>query len=93
MHGTGDDNVHYQNMTALADLLVGNGVSPEKADWRTFTDSDHSINYNGADMYLYKYLTQCLYDEKNSEPGLMVQHQYSKSAVKDLGNSRKSFVN
>lgn len=84
MHGTGDDNVHYQNTAALLDLLVGDGISPEKADWRAFTDSDHSIVYNGDDVYLYKYLTMKLWEERGREVGLQEQHQWSKREVLDL---------
>lgn len=36
MHGTGDDNVHYQNGAALVDLLVGEGVSPSKFEMYAF---------------------------------------------------------
>lgn len=77
-----------QNTAALVDLLVGSGVSPEKADWRAFTDSDHGIYYNGADLYLYKYLTGYLYDEKNRKPGMTEQHQWSRRALVDLGGER-----
>ena len=84
MHGTGDDNVHYQNTAALLDLLVGAGLGPEQADWRAFTDSDHSINYNGDDVYLYKYLTMKLWREKQRQVGLSVQHQWSKREVLDV---------
>ena len=34
---------------ALVDLLVSSGVSPSKMKMMAFTDSDHSINYNGAE--------------------------------------------
>ncbi|KAK3706857.1 Dipeptidyl peptidase 4 [Vermiconidia calcicola] len=84
MHGTGDDNVHYQQTAALVDLLIGAGISPAKADWRAFTDSDHSINYNGADLYLYRYLTSYLYKEKMRQPEMVEQHQWSRRSVLDL---------
>ncbi|KAG7103782.1 dipeptidyl peptidase 4 like protein [Verticillium longisporum] len=53
-HGTGDDNVHYQNTAALVDLLVGSAVPHAKFNWHAFTDSDHSIVYNGAGAFIYK---------------------------------------
>ncbi|KAK0630867.1 dipeptidyl peptidase IV N-terminal region-domain-containing protein [Bombardia bombarda] len=63
-HGTGDDNVHFQNSAALADLLVGDRVSPEKVSVQWFTDSDHSIRYNNANTFLYKQLSKKLFEEK-----------------------------
>lgn len=77
LHGLGDDNVHYQNTAALIDRLVGAGVSPGKMDWRSFTDSDHSIAYNNARTYLYKLLTELLYREK-TRTGHVLGHQWSK---------------
>ena len=82
LHGTGDDNVHYQHAAALIDLLVGQGVSPEKMKMFAFTDSDHSIRSNNADLYIYKYLTERLYDEvrrKVDKESLV--HQWSKRGV------------
>ncbi|OAA53331.1 extracellular dipeptidyl-peptidase Dpp4 [Cordyceps fumosorosea ARSEF 2679] len=77
MHGTGDDNVHYQNAAALVDLLVGGGVSPAKVRVVPFTDSDHGISYNGASTYLYKFLTARLWDEvQRKDEGLV--HQWSR---------------
>lgn len=77
LHGLGDDNVHYQNTAALIDLLVGAGVPPQQMEWRAFTDSDHSIRYNGANTYLYKYLTSLLYRERlRTDEGLT--HQWSR---------------
>ncbi|KAJ8104737.1 hypothetical protein ONZ43_g7708 [Nemania bipapillata] len=77
MHGLGDDNVHYQNTAALVDLLVGAGVPPSKMQWRTYTDSDHSIRYNGAYTYLFKELTQLLFREKLRGQEA-VAHQWTK---------------
>ena len=79
MHGVGDDNVHYQNTAALIDLLVGAGVTPEKMDWRSFTDSDHNILYNNARAYLYKWLTEVLYREKIRTADVL-GHQWSKKS-------------
>ncbi len=77
LHGLGDDNVHYQNTAALIDLLVGAGVPPQKMEWRAFTDSDHGIGYNGANTYLYKYLTSLLYREK-LRTGESLSHQWNR---------------
>ncbi|KAH9890195.1 dipeptidyl peptidase IV N-terminal region-domain-containing protein [Xylariomycetidae sp. FL2044] len=85
MHGLGDDNVHYQNTAALIDLLVGAGVPPLKMQWRTFTDSDHSINYNGATTYLYKFMTELLYREKIRSDQEMT-HQWTRRGEKVVGS-------
>lgn len=80
MHGTGDDNVHYQNSAALIDLLVGEKVSPAQVKIMPFTDSTHSIIYNQASTYLYKFLTSRLWDEvQRKERGLI--HQWSRRKV------------
>ena len=81
MHGTGDDNVHYQNTAALVDLLVGEGVSPQKMEMMAFTDSDHSIVYDGASAWIYKFLTKRLWEEKERKAGMVVQHAWSKREV------------
>jgi len=80
MHGLGDDNVHYQNTAALVDLLVAEGVTSEKMDMFAFTDSDHSINYNGATTYIYKYLAKLLWEEVQRVPETLV-HQWSRRRV------------
>ena len=77
-HGTGDDNVHFQNSAALIDRLVGEGVRPHKLQTQFFTDSDHSIVYNGASGFLYRQLAGFLYDEKNR--GAEDKFQWSKRA-------------
>lgn len=78
-HGTGDDNVHFQHAAALVDMLVGSGVvSPTKMQVQWFTDSDHSINYNGGKTFLYKQLTQKLYEEKMRDAESGLTHQWTK---------------
>ncbi|KAK0627547.1 dipeptidyl peptidase IV N-terminal region-domain-containing protein [Immersiella caudata] len=68
-HGTGDDNVHFQNAAALVDLLMGARVGPEKFEAAYFTDADHSIGRNGANVYLYRQLTEKLFKEKQRVVG------------------------
>lgn len=80
MHGTGDDNVHYQNAAALADLLVGSGVSPDKFKMMAFTDSDHGISFHGASAFIYKFLTARLWDEVQRKDNSLV-HQWSRRKV------------
>lgn len=81
MHGTGDDNVHYQNTAALVDLLVGGGVSPAKMQMIAFTDSDHGFSYNGASLYRYKMQTKQLWDEVQRDVGKKeMVHQWSRKS-------------
>ena len=83
-HGIGDDNVHFQNTAALLDLLVGSReVGPEKLRMAVFTDSDHGIVYNGANVWLSKFYAEFLMDElqRGEEGGLV--HQWSKREVEE----------
>ncbi|KAH8831235.1 extracellular dipeptidyl-peptidase Dpp4 [Flagelloscypha sp. PMI_526] len=92
-HGTGDDNVHFQNTAALVDLLVKEGVSPEQMHSQFFTDSDHSINFHGANTFVYKQLTEMLYLEKIRKGPVSGGHQWSRrneiwaKASRSLGSS------
>lgn len=55
VHGTGDDNVHYQNSMQLANALIAAG---KPFDMLTYPDRNHSINTGGARMHLYRELTK-----------------------------------
>ena len=59
MHGTGDDNVHYQNAMALAKALVRKGIL---FDSISYPDEDHSLS--GVSLHkFYKmdgFLSDCL---------------------------------
>lgn len=81
MHGTGDDNVHYQNTAALADLLVRNGVSPGKFKMMAYTDNNHNINSRGARISLYRFLTARLWDEVIRNPEKDKTHQWSRKGT------------
>lgn len=78
MHGTGDDNVHYQQTAALIDLLVSEGISPEHLDMFAFTDATHSINTRGGSLYIYRYLSKLLYEEVQRVSEEELVHQWSK---------------
>ncbi|KAF2277364.1 seprase [Westerdykella ornata] len=77
-HGTGDDNVHFQNSAALVDLLMGDRVTPEKLQAQWFTDSDHSIVYNNGGKFLYRQLSKKLYEEKQRTEDSRGGHQWSR---------------
>lgn len=54
MHGTGDDNVHFQNTMQLIDAFDIEGV--ENYDMHVFPDSDHSIRWHNAGTMVYNRL-------------------------------------
>lgn len=51
MHGTGDDNVHFQNSIQLIDAFDIHGI--ENYDMYVFPDSDHSIRWHNAGTIVY----------------------------------------
>ncbi|SCU93885.1 LAFA_0F18734g1_1 [Lachancea sp. 'fantastica'] len=51
MHGSGDDNVHFQNSLRFLDILDLAGV--ENYDMHVFPDSDHSIRYHNANNIVF----------------------------------------
>jgi dipeptidyl aminopeptidase len=65
MHGTGDDNVHFQNSLRLLDDLDQQGV--ENYDVHVFPDSDHGIYFHGANRIVYDKLANWLVNAFNGE--------------------------
>ncbi|ODV93294.1 hypothetical protein PACTADRAFT_51904 [Pachysolen tannophilus NRRL Y-2460] len=51
MHGTADDNVHFQNTLSLLDKFDTNSI--ENYDVHIFPDSNHSIYYNNANTIVF----------------------------------------
>ena len=51
MHGTGDDNVHFQHSLVFLDQL--NQANIENYDVHIFPDSDHAIKYHNANVIVY----------------------------------------
>ena len=68
-HGTGDDNVHFQNSAVMVDMLTYGGISPDKMHVQWFTDSDHSISWHGAGGLVYKQMALYLLGEKRRVEG------------------------
>jgi dipeptidyl aminopeptidase len=60
MHGSGDDNVHFQNTLLLLDKFDLNNV--ENYDMHVFPDSDHSIMFHNANRVVYDKLLHWLGD-------------------------------
>jgi dipeptidyl-peptidase-4 len=54
VHGTGDDNVHWQQTAELAFELIQSGVQFQTM---FYPNKDHSINGNNARQHLYKTLS------------------------------------
>lgn len=65
MHGTGDDNVHFQNTLVLLDKL--DQASVENYDVHVFPDSDHSIYYHNANKIVYDKLYHWIINAFNGE--------------------------
>ena len=65
-HGSGDDNVHYQNSAHLLDMFTQAKVRGFR--FRMFTDSDHSIARRGANREIYEFLTSFLVEKWGKGP-------------------------
>ena len=52
MHGSADDNVHFQNSLTLLDKLNVAGVN--NYDIHVFPDSDHSIYFHNANFMVHQ---------------------------------------
>lgn len=65
IHGTGDDNVHYQNMEQMADALIAAG---KPFSMMAYPDRTHGIYEKpGTSVHLYSLMTRYL--ETNLPPG------------------------
>nr|KAJ3418982.1 hypothetical protein HK105_007562 [Polyrhizophydium stewartii] len=63
VHGTADDNVHFQNSALLTWHLVGDAVPPSQFRVQYYTDSDHGIGENGANEHIFGLLQLYVCDE------------------------------
>ncbi|ORX93657.1 hypothetical protein K493DRAFT_374902, partial [Basidiobolus meristosporus CBS 931.73] len=66
VHGTGDDNVHFQNSAYLVDELTRNAVRNYRVQF--FTDSDHSIVKNNAHQEIYHLIAETLNNTFQASP-------------------------
>ncbi len=57
VHGTADDNVHYQNAIEMADALIEAGVDFEMM---IYPDHNHGIFTSSARLHLYRLMTDFL---------------------------------
>lgn len=57
MHGTGDDNVHFQNTVELANALIHGNV---QFSTMFYPNDNHAINSGNARKYLYEKMTAFL---------------------------------
>jgi dipeptidyl-peptidase-4 len=57
MHGTGDDNVHFQNTVELVNVLINSNVQFETM---FYPNDNHAINSGNARKYLYEKMTAFL---------------------------------
>ncbi|KAJ6783406.1 hypothetical protein PWT90_02216 [Aphanocladium album] len=65
MHGSADDNVHFQNSLTLLDDLDMAGV--ENYDVHIFPDSDHGIYFHNGNKIVYDKLNNWLINAFNGE--------------------------
>ena len=79
IHGTADDNVHFQNSANwLTDLIQNNPNFNYKATY--FPDKNHSILGTQTRTYLWKLITSFLGDTYNIEPLFDDTDEVSKNA-------------
>ncbi|KAF7724474.1 hypothetical protein EC973_000983 [Apophysomyces ossiformis] len=60
VHGTGDDNVHFQHSAVLVDKLTQANVHNYRVQF--FSDNNHAIRYHNANKNVYYLLTEFLFE-------------------------------
>ncbi|KAI8098851.1 dipeptidyl peptidase IV N-terminal region-domain-containing protein [Halteromyces radiatus] len=60
IHGTGDDNVHFQHSAVLVDKLTLANIHNYRVQF--YPDSNHRINYHNANANVYHLLTEFLFE-------------------------------
>lgn len=73
VHGTGDDNVHFQNSAVLVDKLTRANVHNYQVQF--FPDSNHAIRYHNANPNVYYLLTKFLWETFGGEEYLHVRKE------------------
>jgi dipeptidyl-peptidase-4 len=59
VHGTADDNVHFQNSVQLVDKLIAENVQFETM---YYPGRNHGIYGNNATFHLYKMMTDFIFE-------------------------------
>ncbi|KAG1043078.1 hypothetical protein G6F43_011751 [Rhizopus delemar] len=80
VHGTGDDNVHFQHSATLVDKLTMADIHNYRIQF--FTDSNHAIKYHNANKNVYYLLTEFLLE---SFGGNEYRHIYTETNGKFSG--------
>lgn len=62
IHGTADDNVHFENTAEMAEVLIQNKIQFET---QFYTNSDHSISNGNSLIHLYTRMSTFLTQKIN----------------------------
>ncbi|KAG1173035.1 hypothetical protein G6F70_006118 [Rhizopus microsporus] len=73
VHGTADDNVHFQNSAVLVNKLIQANVHNYQVQY--FPDSDHNIDHGNANQNLYYLLTNFLWESFGGKEYLHVRKE------------------
>ncbi|KAI8084550.1 dipeptidyl peptidase IV N-terminal region-domain-containing protein [Halteromyces radiatus] len=73
VHGTADDNVHFQHTAILVDKLTKASIHTYKVQF--YTDSNHFIEHNNANENLYYLLTDFLWESFGGEEYLHLRKE------------------
>ncbi|KAI7905249.1 dipeptidyl peptidase IV N-terminal region-domain-containing protein [Cokeromyces recurvatus] len=73
IHGTGDDNVHFQNTAVLVDKLTQANNHNYRVQF--FTDNNHAIRYHNANQNVYYTLSNFLWESFGGEEYLHVRKE------------------
>ncbi len=55
VHGSADDNVHFQNTMRLVEALI---QADKDFDWAVYPDDNHGIYGGNTRLHLYRKMTQ-----------------------------------